>query len=136
MWISYVGLDHELLDALHEIVDFWYNQLPRHHSLEQGKGRHAAARGLHVPKRPFQQEAQLLCARLPGYTNSSILQLATQPGNVSAPAPSCVCQMHHNLSVEQSAAKQANHRHDSVAFPLLHHQQLNLRALHIWQALG
>ena len=64
--VSYVGLDHELLDALHEIIDFWYNQLPRHHSLEQGKGRHAAARGLHVPKRPFQQRAQLLRARLPG----------------------------------------------------------------------
>lgn len=66
MWISYMGLDHELLDALHDIIDFWYNQLPRHHSLEQGKGRHAAARGLHVPKRPIQQKAQLLRARLPG----------------------------------------------------------------------
>ena len=70
MWISYVGLDHELLDVLHEIIDFWYNQLPRHHSLEQGKGRHAAARGLDIPKCPFQQEAQLLCARLPGYTTA------------------------------------------------------------------
>ena len=59
-----MGLDHELLHAVNEVVDFRHHQAPRDDGLQQVEGRGFAPGGLHIPKRPLQQEAQLLIAGL------------------------------------------------------------------------
>lgn len=70
-----MGLDHELLHAVHEVVDLRHHQAAPNDGLEQCKRGRLAAGRLHVPKRPLQQEAQLLRARLRGQSGTG------QPGD-------------------------------------------------------
>lgn len=61
---AYMRLDHELLHASHEVVDFRQHQPPCDDRLEEAEGRHGVGSRLHVCKRPRQHVAQLRLSRL------------------------------------------------------------------------